>query len=410
MVVVRNWAGNVTFSTDLVHRPRTVEQLQELVATTRNVRALGTGHSFNRIADTPGELVSVRDLEVPIEVDEPARTVTVGGGVRYGELTVDLQKRGFALHNLGSLPHIAVAGACATGTHGSGSRNGCLSTAVVAVEFVNAAGELVRTTTDHDTFAGSVLALGAIGIATTLTLRIEPSYEVRQDVWLDLPLDTFLANLDAIMDSGYSVSAFSRWARGDVIDQLWIKSRSDGAIADGRQWGARAADGAQHPIAGQDPVTATQQLGVPGPWNARLPHFRLEFTPSNGEEQQSEFVVPRALAADAVAAVSKLGFDDVLQVCELRTIAADELWLSPFYGRDSLGLHFTWADDDARVAAAVARVETALAPFDARPHWGKVFQSDPRVHYPLLPRFRNLIDTHDPEHKFGNAFLDQFVY
>lgn len=408
--MVHNWAGNVTFSTDRVHRPRTIEQLQELVAAKPRVRALGTGHSFNRIADTAGELITVRDLDIPIVLDEQARTVEVGGGVRYGELSVELQKRGWALHNLGSLPHISVAGACATGTHGSGSRNGCLSSAVVAVEFVNAAGELVRVDRDDDSFPGAVLALGALGIVTKLTLRMQPSYELRQDVWLDLPLDAFLADVDTIMAAGYSVSAFARWQGSGVIDQLWVKSRTDAPIADGRQWGARPADAAQHPIAGQDAATATEQLGVPGPWNERLPHFRLEFTPSNGEEQQSEFLVPRTHAKAAVAAVSELGFDDVLQVCELRAIVADDLWLSPFFGRDSLGVHFTWADDDARVAEAVARVEAALAPFDARPHWGKVFQSDPRAHYPQLPRFRELIDVHDPERKFGNAYLERFVY
>lgn len=408
--MVHNWAGNVTFSTDRVHRPRTIEQLQELVAAKPRVRALGTGHSFNRIADTAGELITVRDLDIPIVLDEQARTVEVGGGVRYGELSVELQKRGWALHNLGSLPHISVAGACATGTHGSGSRNGCLSSAVVAVEFVNAAGELVRVDRDDDSFPGSVLALGALGIVTKLTLRMQPSYELRQDVWLDLPLDAFLADVDTIMAAGYSVSAFARWQGSGVIDQLWVKSRTDAPIADGRQWGARPADAAQHPIAGQDAATATEQLGVPGPWNERLPHFRLEFTPSNGEEQQSEFLVPRTHAKAAVAAVSELGFDDVLQVCELRAIVADDLWLSPFFGRDSLGVHFTWADDDARVAEAVGRVEAALAPFDARPHWGKVFQSDPRAHYPQLPRFRELIDVHDPERKFGNAYLERFVY
>jgi alditol oxidase len=408
--VVQNWAGNVTFSTDRLHRPRTVDQLQELVANTDLVRALGTGHSFNRIADTSGDLVSVRDLAVATRVDEGRRVVEVGGGTRYGELTTELQAHGWALHNLGSLPHISVAGACATGTHGSGSTNRCLAAAAVAVEFVDASGEFVTVTRDDESFGGAVLALGALGVVVKLTLAIEPSYEMRQDVWLDLPLSTFTANLDAIMGSAYSVSAFTRWHRPDLIEQLWVKSRTDAPVADGRQWGARPADVAQHPIAGQDAATATQQFGIAGPWNARLPHFRLEFTPSNGHEQQTEYLLPRESGAAAVTALSELDLREALQVCEIRTIAADDLWLSPCGGRDTIALHFTWVDDDAVVADAVGKVEAALRPFDARPHWGKVFQADPRGHYPLLPRFRALVDRYDPGHKFGNDFLERWIY
>jgi xylitol oxidase len=406
--VVSNWAGNVVFSTDRLRRPRTVDELQQLVAASPRIRALGTGHSFNRIADTTGELVGVGELEIPIELDEQARTVTVGGGTRYGELTTELEARGWALHNLGSLPHISIAGACATGTHGSGSANRCLTTAATAVEFVRADGELVTIDRTDATFGGTVLALGALGIVTRLTLTIEPSYEVRQDVWLDLPLPNFLADLDAIMAAGYSVSAFTTWSRPDVIDQLWVKSRT--TPPDGRAWGARPADTAQHPIAGQDAATATQQLGVPGPWNARLPHFRIEFTPSNGEEQQSEYLLPRERGADALRALHDVDLQAALQICEVRTVAADDLWLSPCHGRDTLGLHFTWVDDDDLIADAVGRLEAALAPFDARPHWGKVFHGDPRRHYPRLAQFRALIDSYDPGRKFGNEFLERWIY
>ncbi len=149
----------------------------------------------------------------------------------------------------------------------------------------------------------------------------------------------------------------------------------------------------QHPITGQDPAAATEQFGRPGPWNARLPHFRLEFTPSSGDEQQSEFLVPHAHGADAIRAVLDLELAGVVQVAEFRTIAADDLWLSPFHDRASVGLHFTWIDDDAAVRTAVAAVEQALAPFDPRPHWGKVFLAEPsavRAHYPRLVDFQAL--------------------
>jgi xylitol oxidase len=407
---LHNWAGNIAFSTDRLHRPTTVEELQHLVAGTPRIRALGTGHSFNRIADTAADLVTVADLPAHCLIDGAARTVELSAGMRYGELGGHLQAHGWALHNLGSLPHISVAGACATGTHGSGVGNACLAAAAVAIDFVRGDGELVRVARGDATFPGAVLALGALGIVTRITLAIEPTYDVRQHVWLDAPLDRIADDLDAVLSAGYSVSLFTSWARPDVIDKVWIKSRADAPVADGHRWGARPADRPQHPISGMDPTAATEQLGSVGPWNARLPHFRLEFTPSTGEEQQSEYLVPRALGRDALMAVRKLDLQPALQVCEIRTVAADELWLSPFHGRESLGVHLTWVDDDALVQPLVAAVESALEPFDARPHWGKVFHADPREHYPRLSAFRELAATHDPERRFGNAFLEEHIY
>ncbi len=407
-----NWAGNITFSTGRLHTPRTVPELQELVAGSRRLKALGTGHSFNRVADTDGELVSLRELGATIEVDPAAGTVRVPAGARYGEVSTALLQQGRALHNLGSLPHISVAGACATGTHGSGDANRCLAAAAVAIEFVRADGELIRLDRTDDTFGGAVLALGALGVATRVTLATEPTYDLRQDVFLDAPLPTVLENLDEIMASGYSVSMFTGLARPDVIDKIWVKTRGADA-PDGRRWGARAADTTQHPITGQDTNAATEQLGRLGPWPARLPHFRLEFTPSSGDEQQSEFLVPREHGADAIRAVHELDLRGVLQVAEFRTVAADELWLSPCHGRATLALHFTWIDDDAAVRAAVTALERALAPFDPRPHWGKVFVTEPgavRAHYPQLDRFRALAAHHDPQRRFGNAFLDRYIY
>jgi xylitol oxidase len=409
-VTVRNWAGNVVFSTDRVHRPHTVDELQQLVATTPRIHALGTGHSFNRIADTTGDLVNLRDLDVAIEIDEAAHTVVVGGGVRYGELTTELQAQGWALHNLGSLPHISVAGACATGTHGSGNANGSLATAAVGVEFVQADGELVRLDRGDERFAGAVLALGALGIVTRVTLAIEPSYELRQDVWLDAPLASVTENLGAIMAAGYSVSLFTTWSRRDVIDKVWVKTRAGSPVADGREWGAYRAESPQHPISGADESAATQQLGVPGPWNARLPHFRLEFTPSNGDEQQTEFLLPREHGPAALMAVRELDLQAATQVCEVRTVAADDLWLSPCHGRDTIAVHFTWVDDDTLVQPAVAALEAALEPFDARPHWGKVFGANPAHQYPQLDEFRRLATSYDPQRRFGNDFLERFIY
>ncbi|HEY2297639.1 MAG TPA: FAD-binding protein [Jatrophihabitans sp.] len=414
-MTVRNWAGNVTFGARELHRPTSIEALQQLVADAPRIHALGTGHSFNRIADTDGDLVTVADIATPITIDPDAQTVRVGGGTRFGELAVALDEQGWALPNLGSLPHISVAGACATGTHGSGDANRCLAAGAVGVEFVRADGELVTRTADDPDFAGSVLALGALGVVTALTLRVVPSFELRQDVWLDAPMASVLGNVDAIMSAGYSVSMFTDLSRSDVMDAIWVKTRSDGALADGRDWGARPATVPQNPIKGADPSAATDQLGSYGPWHARLPHFRAEFTPSAGHEQQSEYLIRRSDGAAAIAAVSELPVQQAVQVSEIRTVAADELWLSPCQGRDTLAVHFTWVDDDALVQPAVKAVEAALAPFDPRPHWGKVFGDAFRHvelarHYPRLDEFRALATEHDPSRCFSNTFLTELIY
>ncbi len=410
---LRNWAGSFRFATDTLLRPTTVEQLQEIVAGSTRLRALGTAHSFSRVADTDGTLVTVADLDLALEVDEAAGSVVVPGGVRYGDLAVALDARGLALPNLGSLPHISVAGACATGTHGSGVANQCLAAAAVGVEFVAADGTLVHMGRDDPAFGGSVLALGALGVVTRVRLAVVPTYDLRQDVWLDAPVDTVADRLDDVMSAGYSVSLFSDFTRPGLVDKIWVKARASAPAVDGAEWGARPATTPQHPITGEDVSAATEQLGVPGRWHERLPHFRLAFTPSNGDEQQSEFLIPREHGPAALRTVAGLDLSAALQVFELRTVAADDLWLSQCHDRDTVALHFTWVNDDRRVAAAVAALEAALTPLDPRPHWGKVFSFDPqwvRAQYPRLADFRELAARHDPDRIFGNAFLERYVY
>jgi xylitol oxidase len=414
---VTNWAGNVVFGALRLHRPTSLDQLQRLVAGSERVRALGTGHSFNVIADSPGDLVSVAGLPPAIDVDPAHGTVTVAAGVRYGELAGHLHAAGCALRNLGSLPHISVAGACATGTHGSGDGNGNLATAVSALEMVAADGTLVRLSRDADgeRFPGTVIALGGLGVVTGLTLDVVPAFEVRQYVYDDLPRERFDEHWADIFASGYSVSLFTDWT-GARFNQVWLKRRTDGR--DGwtppRRWlGATLADGPRNPIPGMPAVNCTEQLGVPGPWHARLPYFRLEFTPSSGTELQSEYLVPRQRAPEAVAALDRIRdrIAAVLQMSELRTVAGDDLWLSPSYRRDSVAIHFTWVKDVRAVTPVLAAVEEQLAPFEARPHWGKLFGTAPHVVrrlYERLPDFVGLLRHYDPGGKFRNEFLDRY--
>jgi xylitol oxidase len=347
-------------------------------------------------------------------IDAERSTVTVAAGLRYGEVASYLDAHGYALHNLGSLPHISVAGACATGTHGSGAKNGNLATAVRGLELVTASGDLIALDADSDGFLGSVVALGMLGVVTSLTLDIVPTFDVAQYVYEDLPLPQLYEHFDEIVTAAYSVSLFTTW-RQSRIDQVWVKQRTDEPAKAKPGWlGMRTAEVARHPVPGMDAVNATQQLGVPGPWHERLPHFRLEFTPSSGEELQSEYFVARESAAAAIDAVDAVRdqISPVLQVCELRTIAADQLWLSPSYGRDSLAIHLTWIKDINAVAPAVAALEEQLAPYDARPHWGKVYTTAPSTVvrlYERLPAFAALAHTYDPTGKFRNEFVDRYV-
>lgn len=425
-----NWSGTVTFGATRIHTPTSVDELRALVASAPRIRALGTAHSFSHVADTDAELVSLAGLPSTIEVDAAARTVTVAAGVRYGAVAQAVHEHGLALRNMGSLPHISVGGACATGTHGSGAGNTNLAASVRAIELVTADGTLVRMSrdTDPERFTGAVVALGALGLVVHLTLDLVPTFDMRQVVYQDLPADQLAqTELTEVLGSAYSVSLFTRWL-GAGVDQVWVKQRverwpgpghtdlpSDAHGAYPHLWrGAHLADGAVHPLPSMPAENCTQQGGVVGPPHERLPHFRLEFTPSSGDEIQTEYLIPAEHGGAAMAALAPLGhrIAPVLHVSEIRTVAADDLWLSPSYQRDSVALHFTWHKDPDGVAAVLPAIEDALAPFAPRPHWGKVFTTAPEVvrgGYPRADDFRRLAADLDPGGKFRNAFLDRFL-
>jgi alditol oxidase len=413
-----NWAGNVTFAAQRRHSPTSLPELQELVARSARVRALGSGHSFNRLADTPGDQVSVSGLPRLIEIDTAAASVTISAGLRYAEVAAALQRAGRALRSLASLPHISVAGACATGTHGSGDGNGNLATSVSAMQLVTADGDIATVSRDADParFPGIAVGLGAFGIVTRMTLDTVPAFYVRQYVYDDLPYEQVGEHFDEIVSSAYSVSLFTDW-RAPRIRQAWLKRRADAVDAwepRPRWMGGRLADGPRHPVPGMPPDHSTEQLGVPGPWHERLPHFRPEFMPSSGEELQSEFLMPRACAIDALDALRPIEgrLAPVVQITEIRTVAPDHLWLSPSYRRDTVAFHFTWVKDATAVEPVLAEVEERLAPLRARPHWGKLFGTSPEVIrglYPRLDDFRRLAGEYDPAGKFRNELLDRYV-
>jgi xylitol oxidase len=413
-----NWAGNYTFNTPNLYEPKTVEEAQSIVKNTLKLRALGARHSFNSIADSTEAQISLQHLD-SISIDAVARTVTIGAGVTYGQLAPILHTRGFALHNLASLPHIGIVGACATATHGSGNTNGNLSTAVIAIHFISHDGAL-RTITraQHpDIFPGAVVHLGSFGIVTAITLRLEPTYDIAQAVYQNLPFAQLEHHLEAIFSAAYSVSLFTDWQHGRAT-QAWLKHR----VTPGTStpipptfYEASLATENLHPLPGHSAENCTQQLGIPGPWHERLPHFRMDFTPSSGAELQTEYFVPRHLAYPAIRAVEQLRdrITPLLHVTELRTIAPDDLWLSPSYQCPALGIHFTWKPLWPEVRQLLPTIEAVLAPYEARPHWAKL-NTIPGTRlaqlYSRMNDFKDLANTYDPTGKFRNEYIEASIF
>jgi alditol oxidase len=416
---LKNWSGNLEYGTERLYSANSLEEVRAFVAKQGKLKVLGTRHCFNTIANSTDQFLSVRPMAKIAALDDKARTVTVEGGMSYGQLCPDLDSKGFALHNLASLPHISIAGACTTATHGSGDKNGNLATAVSALELVTASGDVVRLSRrdDGDTFRGAVVGLGALGVITKVTLDVQPTFQVRQFVYENLPMRQWSENFEAIESSAYSVSLFTDWKQ-QRFNEVWLKERVEEGKAQHAPeelYGAKRATRNLHPIAELSAENCTEQMGVPGPWYERLPHFKMGFTPSAGKELQSEYFVPRPNAIEAVMAVEQLHekISPHLLISEIRTIAADDLWMSPCYKQPCVTIHFTWKQDWPAVQKLLHLIERNLAPFGARPHWGKLFTIPPaQLHpnYEKLPKFVALCKKFDPQGKFRNEFLNANIF
>ena len=409
-----NWAGNHTYRATTLHRPASVEELREIVRRAPRIHALGSQHCFNDIADST-ELVSIDAIDSPVEIDREAMTVTVGASIRYGTLAAAIQREGFALHNMASLPHISVVGAVSTATHGSGDALRNLATAVAGIDLVRSDGEMMSVKRGDPDFDGMVVGLGALGVVTRLTVDIEPTYDVRQVVYEDLGWNALYDNFDAVMSSATSVSLFTDW--GDTVNSVWTKQRlvagSDEPISP-YLFDAKAATRDQHPVRSLSAETCTAQMGVPAAWADRLPHFRMDAVPASGNEIQAEYMVART---DALAAIEAFRtaiepHRDKLWISEIRTVAADDLWISTAYGADTICLHTSFRNDQATVDRILPVIEDALCPFAPRPHWGKVFAATARDlegRYPKLADFRDLVQRLDPRGAFRSDFLERHV-
>jgi xylitol oxidase len=408
---MKNWSGTVTFQDSKTLAPKSVDELAKIVASEPKIRARGSAHCFNAMADTNLVAVTFANMPQDIVIDKDRAIVSVPAGMKYGELAVALNDRGWAIHNMASLPHISVAGAIATATHGSGVGNGNLATAVRGLEIILPDGNIKRVTLEDPDFAGYVVGLGLVGIVSSVDLAIEPTFNIEQTVYRGMSRETYAANLDEIMSLAYSVSYFTTWAAAGG-GEVWAKFRS-GSKAPAGLFEAYPATSNRHPLPGLNPEPCTEQMAVSGPWHLRLPHFKMEFTPSAGDEIQSEFFVDRKDAPAAIAALEKIApqINEILWVTEIRAIAADNLWMSAHYQRDSIGIHFTWKKVDA-VYEMVKVVEAVLAPFNYRPHLGKVFSASSDYLKSVMPKmsdFTKLVKQLDPSNKFGNAFTDNLL-
>lgn len=412
----KNWAGNYTFKAKNLYEPSTVAEIQDLVKRLDQIKALGSKHCFNDIADSSKNQISTKQLNKVLGLDRDKKTLTVEAGARYGDFCKELHAQGFALHNLASLPHITVAGACATATHGSGVENGNLATAVVAIELVMPNGELKELDKSYPDFYAVVVGLGAFGIITKLTLEVQETFPVQQNVFLNLPLESLELHFDAIMSSGYSVSLFTDW-RDKKISEVWVKQKVAGEPIqmEADFYGSTAATKNIHPILALSAESCSEQMGIPGPWYDRLPHFKMEFNPSAGDELQSEFFIPRENAVNAILAIEKLNeqISPHLWISEIRTIAADDFWMSPCFHQDSVAIHFTWKPHTKEVMELIPKIEGTLAAFNGKPHWGKLFTMNPmalKQQYEKYPDFLELTKKYDPERKFKNHYLSKNIY
>ena len=406
-----NWAGNIAFSPKRWLTPGTVSELQNDIAAHRKVRIAGSRHSFNAIVDSADTIISTENLNRVIHIDSAAGEVIIEGGARYGDVATTLERKGFALANLASLPHISIAGAVATATHGSGVNNGNLATAVTGMQIVTADGSLGSFSRESHPveFDGMVVNLGALGAVATLTLRIEPTFQLCQQVFPHVPLPDALTNIDDVLGCAYSVSLFTTY--GDLtIDQVWVKRRTDQGPPISELLGVVPAAEKLHPLAGHDPACCTTQQGIVGPWHERLPHFCMEFTPSSGDELQSEYFIPREHTAAAYRALMALSAEiqPLLYVSEIRTVKEDALWLSPAYGRDVTAFHFTWRQKSSRVLALLEKIEAMLLPLGAQPHWGKVYLHRP-AGYEKMADFLSLRQSFDLGGKFVNSYLERVL-
>ncbi len=411
---MKNWAGNLSFSSKEFIEIDSVKKLQTIVSNARGIKVLASGHSFSDIADTKDTLISIKNLSFEIGIDSNKREALVPAGMQYSDVSRYLEKHGWAVSNMASLGEVTIAGAILTGTHGSGSSNGILSTAVIGFEMVLESGSILTTDRENSSdFPGFIVSLGALGVFTKYKLKIVPSFSIRQVVYENINIESIANNFDLVFDRAYSVSFFSNWAQNST-GQIWMKFLDDSKPFNiSSDWiDGNLAKVKQHPVKINDASPCTDQLATSGKWLDRLPHFKLNSSPVSGDEVQTEYLVDRRYVKQYISELAEIGDEIASKVytTEIRTIKADDLWLSGAYERETVGFHFTWRKSDSLVNF-LPKIESILGKHDGRPHWGKLFdvpKDKLPSRYPKFSDFEVLLQKYDPNKKFRNNFINKY--
>ncbi len=411
-----NWSGHTSFTARRYHEPTSVEEIQDIVSSSSQVRVIGSRHSFNGIADSSVDQLWLGAMNQKVIIDTLNKKATVPAGITYTELCPVLEETGFALTNLASLKHITVAGAVTTATHGSGNGVGNLATVVSGVEMVSANGDLVEYTREQnpDIFPGVVVSLGALGIITRYTLDLVPSFLIQQDSYENIPFSEVYEHYGEITNSAYSVSLFPTW-QNDYCETLVLKrkaSSKEPLSTPDTFFGARSRPPEKARKASEG--RSYSPFGKPATWHESLPHYSLHEPEKMGNELQSEYFLPRENLVEALKAVQSLKEDlePILGGSEIRSVAADDLWMSPANGQDIVGIHFNWLKKWDGIKLFLPKLEAALRPYSAMPHFGKLFHmghEELKEVYPALNNFRKLILESDPEGKFNNDFIKKYI-
>ncbi|MFD2763702.1 D-arabinono-1,4-lactone oxidase [Micromonospora eburnea] len=420
-----NWAGNQHSTAALVTHPRTVAEVVDAVGAAagagRTIRAVGSGHSFTGAALTDGHRLDLSDLDTGVTVDAARRLVTVPAGMTLHALNELLATHGLALPNLGDIDAQTVAGALSTGTHGTGARLGCLSTFVTALTLVTGTGEVLHCSAEahRDVFAAARVGLGAVGVLVEVTLRCVDAFVLRAHE-RPAALDAVLADLPSLVGEHDHVEFY--WFPYTTRVQVKTNDRVDADDRPLPRWRGWLDDEflANSVFAGACRLGRAVPALAPGisAVSARALTERtytgrsdLVFcTPRRVRFVEMEYALPRAVLPAALDALRRIvdGLPfKVLFPVEVRFTAADDIWLSHGYGRDSvyLAIHQYVGMPFEPYFRAFEEVATELG---GRPHWGKLHYRDAAslaTAYPKFADFLTVRDRLDPDRLFTNPYL-----
>ncbi|KAI1700234.1 d-arabinono-1,4-lactone oxidase domain-containing protein [Ditylenchus destructor] len=362
---LHNWGNNFRFSTQNIQYPTSVEEVQQIVRNANKLRVVGTRHSFSKIADSPNTMLSTLALKNIIGFDPTVPSITVQAGITYTDLNPFLPNYG---PNDPELKAIAVG-------------------------------------------------LGAFGVITQVELEVEPTFNLTNYVFVNMPEQDIYDHFDEIENLGYSVQLFTDFSTPGVWDQVWVWVRSDENSNVGNMQNLYGATRTHEQVTAIEalPPTYLMEQGKEQPWYYGLVDYHLGLSGFDGAEIQSEYFMPYENAIPAIQAVSN--FSDLIAprvyTMLIRTIKGDDLWMSESFNETTVAIHFTWKPNMTAVMEVLPQIEQALLPYGARPHWGKVFAQGPETYlhrYPKLNQWKQLAETLDPTHKFRNKFLEDTVF